>query len=172
MPAQKLKSQKNRKFGNLSQVKSRRMYQKGLKLLCRYCHAVYNGKAWIPFEKMDPKIIDELKASVCPACHEQMAHLSDGVLHIGGAGVKPHLTEIKGIVMHMAKNAEAKNILDRLERIDEEKGGLTVYTTMNQLAVRMGKAVASAFKGGKLVIKWSRNDKPAEVWWTYDKVKK
>lgn len=168
MPSKKSNTSQRSKTGIFNKKKK----GPNMKLLCRYCHAVYNGKAWIPFEKMDPKIIDELRASVCPACHEQMAHLSDGVLHIGGAGVKPHLKEIKGLVMHMGRNAEEKNVLDRLERIEETRDGITVYTTMNQLAVRMGKAVASAFKGGKLVIKWSRNDKPAEVWWTYDKIKK
>ncbi len=143
-----------------------------LKLLCRYCHAVYDGKGWIPFKKMDPKMIDQLHASVCPACHETMSHLSDGVLHIQGAGVKAHLTDITNLIKKMGKEAEGRNILDRVERVDQDRNGLMVYTTINQLAVKIGKAVASAYKGGKLEIKWSREDKPVEVYWTYDKVKK
>ena len=168
MPASKSKSERTKPFHGFTKGK------KGghLKLLCRYCHAVYNGKGWIAFEKMDPKMIDELRASVCPACHETMSHLSDGVLHIQGAGVKPHLQDIKNLIMRMGKQAEAKNILDRVERIDAERTGIVVYTTMNQLAVRIGKNVASAYKGGKLVIKWSKQDKPVEVYWTYDKIKK
>lgn len=169
MPAKKSKSEP--RSGGASTF-SRSKKGGRLKLLCRYCHAVYEGKGWIPFEKMNPAIIDDLKASTCPACHEINDHVSDGVLHIGGAGVKPHLKEIQGLIAHMGKQAEAKNILDRVERVDAERTGIVVYTTLNQLAVKIGKAVASALKGGKLVIKWSKTDKPAEVWWTYDKVKK
>jgi len=117
-------------------------------------------------------MIDELKASVCPACHETMEHISDGVLHIEGAGVKAHLKDITNLINKLGKEAEAKNILDRVERIDNDPNGMTVYTTVNQLAVKIGKAVSSAYKGGKLDIRWSRQDKPVEVTWTYDKVKK
>ena len=168
MPAKKTKKDSSNKGFSFFKGKKK----SNLKLLCRYCHAVYNGKAWVPFAKMDPKIIDELKASTCPACHEIKDHVSDGVLHISGAGVKAHIKEIKNLVTHMGKMAEAKNVLDRIERIDESKDGLIIYTTLNQLAVRIGKGVSSALKGGKLDIRWSRQDKPVEVYWTYDKVKK
>jgi hypothetical protein len=117
-------------------------------------------------------MIDELKATVCPACHETMDHMSDGVLHIEGLGVKPHLTDITNLIKRMGKEAEERNILDRIERIDSDRNGMSVYTTINQLAVKIGKAVASSYKGGKLDIRWSRVDKPVEVTWTYDKVKK
>lgn len=168
MPARKSKTTPRSKSGVLTKGKK----SSGLKLLCRYCHAVYNGKSWIPFEKMDPKIIDELRASVCPACHEINEHVSDGILNIRGAGVKAHLKDITNLINHMGKTAEARNVLDRVERVDQTRDGLVVYTTLNQLAVRIGKSVASAYKGGKLDIKWSRQDKPVEVTWTYDKVKK
>lgn len=170
MPSHKSKSDFNSKTFGFKNTKNK----KGMstKLLCRYCHAVYDGKGWIPFKKLDPKMIDQLHASVCPACHEINDHLSDGVLHLEGAGVKPHIKDIKNLIMRLGKQAEEKNILDRLERMDDDKNGMTVYTTMNQLAVKMGKAVASAYKGGRLDIQWSKRDKPVEVTWTYEKTKK
>ena len=165
MPANKSKSGRSKQFyGSKKEKKS-----SNLKLLCRYCHAVYDGKGWIAFEKMDPLMIDQLHASVCPACHETMQHVSDGVLHISGSGVKPILQEIKNMIAHMGKQAEAKNVLDRVERVEAERDGIVVYTTLNQLAVRIGKNVASAHKGGKLDIRWSKGDKPVEVYWTFDK---
>lgn len=154
---------------NFSRSSKKDKKKPSTKLLCRYCHAVYDGKGWIPFAKMNPAIIDQLHASVCPACHEIKDHVSDGVLHLAGSGVKAHLQEIKNHIAKMGRQAEAKNILDRVERVDAEGNGLVVYTTMNQLAVRIGKSLASANKGGDLKIKWSRDDKPAEVWWTYSK---
>ena len=139
------------------------------KLICRQCQAVYDGKSWMHFSKMNPAMVDELKISICPACHEKTSHLSDGILHISGSGVKPHWQDIKNLIMNMGKKAEAKNILDRVERIDENQNEMTVYTNKNQLAVIIGKHIASAYKGGKLEIKWSKGDKPVEVKWRYDK---
>ncbi len=143
------------------------------KLLCRYCHAVYENNGWRAFEQLNPQHVDELKMSVCPACHEEKSHISDGILHLSGSGIGPHKEEIKHIVMNMGKSAEAADILNRVERIDENAGDqIVVYTTKNQLAVKIGKKVASAYKGGKLDIRWSKNDKPVEVYWSYNKVSK
>jgi len=139
------------------------------KLLCRECKAVYDGKSWHSFSQLNPRDIDELKMSICPACHEKTGHLSDGVIHLRGSGLQKHLQEIKNLIVHMGMTAEGKDILDRVERIDEEKDGITVYTTKNQLAVRIGKKISDSYKGGKLQIKWSKDDKPVEVLWRYDK---
>ena len=167
MPAKKSKRNPN---NNASFSKWKRPVR--TKLLCRQCQAVYDGKGWIAFKKMDPKMVDQLKMSICPACHEINEYLSDGILHIRGLGVAAHQKEIVNHIIKMGKQAEENNNEDRVERIDEGNGEITVYTTINQLAVRIGKGVASSYKGGKLEIKWSREDKPVEVYWTYDKVKK
>lgn len=139
------------------------------KLMCHECRAVYDGKSWQSFEKLNPKTIDELKISVCPACHESIDHLSDGVLHLTGTGMLANKKEIKNLIMNMAKQAEENNVLDRVERIDEsQKNEMIVYTTKNQLAVRIAKKIAASHKGGKVDIKWSKDDKPVEVKWHYD----
>ena len=140
------------------------------KLLCRHCHAVYENKGWQPFNQLNPQHVDELKMSICQACHEEKNHVSDGILHLSGSGIEPHKEEIKHIVINAGKSAEEDDILDRVERVDDGvKNQITVYTTKNQLAVKIGKKVASAYKGGELNIKWSKNDKPVEVYWSYNK---
>lgn len=167
MPSKKSKSNPNNNASFSKRQKTVRT-----KILCRQCQAVYDGKGWIAFKKMDPKMVDQLKMGICPACHEENDHMSDGILHIRGMGVAAHQKEIVNHINKMGKQAEEKNIEDRVERVDQGRGEITVYTTLNQLAVRIGKGVASSYKGGKLDIKWSREDKPVEVFWTYDKVKK
>lgn len=157
-----------------SRGKTKRYYQdKGrgnerTKLLCHECRAVYDGNIWHPFEQLNPKTIDQLKISICPACHEQIDHVSDGVLHIKGIGIEQHRQEILNIIHNSGKQAEEKDVLDRIERVSEDNE-ITVYTTKNQLAVRIGKKLASAYKGGRLDIKWSKTDKPVDVVWVYDK---
>jgi hypothetical protein len=179
MPAKKVKPLKTAIQNKQGPVQKHRLDRKGLdkrfyqdkrpaylraKLMCRHCRAIYDGKGWQPFEKLDPHMIDELKMSICPACHEQVDHISDGVLHINGPLLTKHKEEIINLLHNTAKLEESRDILNRIERIDQDAPDkLTVYTTKNQLAVELGKKVASAYKGGKLEIKWSKEDKPVEV---------
>src|SRR5581483_3273263 len=108
------------------------------KLMCKYCRAIYDGKGWESFEKLDPRMIDELKMSVCPACHEEHDHLSDGVLHLTGTGMVKHKDEILHLMHNAGELEESRDILNRIERIDQnDSKEMTVYTTKNQLAVEL-----------------------------------
>jgi len=138
------------------------------KLICKECHAVYNGKTWQAFAKTNAKIMDELRVSVCPACHEKIGHISDGILHLSGTGMIKNKKEIKNLIQNTAKREEERDILNRVERIEDNANELIVYTTKNQLAVEIGKKIAAAHKGGKIEIKWSKSDKPVEVHWHFD----
>ena len=140
------------------------------RLICRYCRAIYENNRWQAFEKLNPQHVDELKMSICPACHEEMEHVSDGVVHLSGSAVALHKNEIRNLIANVGKTAEKDDILARIERIDDKaKDQIIVYTTKNQLAVKIAKKVASAYKGGELDIKWSKGDKPVEVYWRCDK---
>jgi NMD protein affecting ribosome stability and mRNA decay len=141
---------------------------KNAKLLCQECHAVYDGKSWQAFEKTNTKIMDELRASICPSCHEKIGHISDGVLHLSGTGMVKNKTEIKNLIQNTAKREEERDILNRIDRIEESPNEMTLYTSKNQLAVEIGKKIAAAHKGGKIEIKWSKGDKPVEVHWHFD----
>jgi len=138
--------------------------------ICRYCNAVYEEKHWKPFMKLNPAHIDKLTKTVCPACHEQRAHVSDGVLHITGSFLQNHSKEIMGIILNTEAREGQRNILNRIERIETRPDSITVYTSKNQLAAEIGKKIDNAYKQGKLTIKWSRsgNDKIAEVFWHKD----
>ena len=137
-------------------------------LICKYCNAVYQNKRWIPFEKLDPTFIDQLKKGVCPACHLQQNHLSDGVVHLTGKMVGLHKEEIKNLLHNIAQKEEARDVENRLERMEETDETITLYTSKKQLATEMGKHVDDAYKGGTLEIKWSKEDKPVEVRWHHD----
>ncbi len=137
-------------------------------LICKYCHALYQEKRWQSFENLDTKFIDQLHKTVCPACHMEKNHISDGVLHLTGVGVIKNLAEIKKRIENVAAMEEKRDILNRIERIEETKNGLTIYTAKNQLAVELGKKISEDHKGGALDIKWSKGDKVAEVTWKKD----
>lgn len=138
-------------------------------LICKYCNAVYEKNHWDHFENLKPEFIDKLKQTVCPACHEERNHVSDGVLILTGTFIKPNAAELQHQIINMAKNAEVKDILNRVERIElNSKNQLIIYTTKNQLAHKIGKALASAHKGGNLVLKWGKGEKALEVIWHKD----
>ena len=136
--------------------------------ICIYCNAVYEKKRWITFDKLNVKHIDNLEKSVCPSCHEKKNHVSDGVLQLSGKFLANHLMEINGIIVNTEAKEMKRDLMNRIERLDLYPGLVTVYTAKNQLAVEIGKRVSSAYKGGKLDIKWSKNDKPVSVKWHKD----
>ncbi len=137
-------------------------------LICKYCHAIYQDKHWQAFENLDPKFIDELKQSVCPACHLEKNHLSDGVVHLTGNIISWHGTDIKNRIENIGDAEIKRDIMNRIERIEETEDRITVYTTKNQLAVEIGKKISDDHKGGTLDIKWSKGDKAVEVTWKKD----
>lgn len=138
-------------------------------LICKYCNAVYTEKHWKPLKDLDPKYIDKLHKVVCPACHEQKNHVSDGILHLSGSTLSEHHEEIKNIIHNIEEKEKNRDILNRIERIEEKStDAMIIYTSKNQLAVELGKKVSDAYKGGKLDIKWSKGDKPVEVYWHKD----
>ncbi len=171
------KSQKNasnttkqaQKFHSSNKSRTKKVSSdKSTKILCKECHAVYDGKSWKAFEKSNPRVLDRLHVGICPACHEEIDHLSDGVLHLSGTGFVKNKSEIKNLIKNTAKREEERDILNRVERIEDLRNEMVVYTTKNQLAAELGKKIAAAHKGGKLEIKWSKNDKPVEVKWLFD----
>jgi hypothetical protein len=141
-------------------------------LICKVCKAIYQDKYWQPFAKLNPKNVDKLKQSVCPACHSKRAMASDGVLHLSGTFLKNHNKEIMGIILNTEAKENKRDVLNRIERIEYRGAEIIVYTGKNQLAVEMGKKVSSAYKGGELSIKWSKDDKPADVKWHKDEINK
>jgi hypothetical protein len=58
--------------------------------------------------------------------------------------------------------------MNRVERLDSGADEITAYTSKNQLAAEIGRKLDRAYKGGKLEIKWSKDDKPVDVTWHKD----
>ncbi|MFC1749817.1 BCAM0308 family protein [Pseudomonadota bacterium] len=140
--------------------------KKGKILICKHCNAVYDNKGWKHLEDLDPSHVDDLKKSVCPACHASKNHTSDGVVHLSGDFFIAHKEEILNTINNLADQAEERDVLNRIERIEHtDEGEMIIYTTKNKLAMEIGKHVADAFKGGDLDIQFSKDDMPVEVRW-------
>lgn len=130
---------------------------------------IYEEKHWQPLSKLDPAHVDRLLEGKSPATIMKERHVCDGVLHLSGTFVQKHKDEILGTIKKCDSLAKSRDILNRVQSIDHSGPmALTIYTSKNQLAVRIGKKIAQSFKGGALKIHWSKQDKPVELWWHKD----
>lgn len=140
--------------------------------LCKRCHAVYFDEHW----HTSPKLYEQYKGGIgvredlCPECTWIKAGLA-GIVNYEGEVLLKNLTdaEMKADVIRQVRSIGRRAFLrdpeDQIIKIEDQGASVRVTTTENQLAVSIGKQVAQAHKGGKLEIKWSREDKPARVVW-------
>jgi len=155
----------------------------GLKL-CTRCDAVWYDAHWHTAPNLAAALKAKRKAGkpakdvFCEECRYVMYGPADpksalfaGELTLDGlldASVK---AKVLATVRAVAKRASKRDSQDRIVDIDDRGERVVVTTTKNQLAAALGKAVDSAFKGGKLRIVWSSDDLPARVHWKSKEVK-
>lgn len=118
----------------------------------------------------DEKNIDrkQLKFKTCPACQMKKDKSFEGevIINLSGKGAAA-----KNEILHLIKNtddqARFRDTLDRVLWTQDSGNEIHIFTSENQLAVMIGKKLDSAFKGGKLGIKYSHQEDPIRVHWQY-----
>lgn len=139
---------------------------------CKRCHAVYFDEHW----HTSPKLYEQnrrrtgVREDLCSECTWIKAGLA-GIVNYEGEVLLKNLTdaEMKVDVIRQVRSIGRRATLrdpeDQIIKIEDRGVIVRVTTTENQLAASIGRQVASAHKGGKLEIKWSREDAPARVVW-------
>lgn len=146
--------------------------------LCGRCGAVWYDGHWHDAPRLAAtlkarrKAAKPVKEMLCIECHyavhgpaDPKHALFEGQLTLDGLVDPKEKSAILKTVRNMAKRAQKRDPEDRIIAIDDRGERVIVTTSENQLAVGLGKAVAAAFKGGKLRIAWSSDDLPARVFW-------
>lgn len=108
------------------------------------------------------------RTTTCPACVQAEGGIPCGFVHLGGAFFAAHRQEIERLLRKEADRAAEDNPLARV--MDWESGGdskLTVTTTTEHLAQRLGHALEKAF-GGEVHYDFSHENKLARVSWHRD----
>jgi len=129
---------------------------------------IYQGKHWQKLENLNPGLVDKIKKGEAPVTKMIKANVCDGILKISGDFTRVHEDEILNTIQNSGKLAEARNSMNKIEKIDTAGDSIIVYTVKNQLAVTIGKKLDKSFKGGNLEIIWSKEDQPVEVHWHKD----
>ncbi len=106
--------------------------------------------------------------TVCPACKQIRNGEPRGFVYLDGAFLDAHHDEIEQLLRNEAHRAAQDNPLGRV--MDWKRGEgrkLTVSTTTEHLAQRLGHAVEKAF-GGNVHYDFSHENKLARVSWRRD----
>lgn len=99
---------------------------------------------------MDPKQIEE-----------------GGVLKLSGKFLLDHEAEIVNLIKHEGRLAEEENPAHKVSKIEKVNGGIVAEITNQRLAMHIGKAISSAYKG-EHEYKMLKGEKFVEVLWKRD----
>ena len=136
---------------------------------CGTCGAVYRDRRWVAAasgpdgEAPSPSP----RRTTCPACLRQASGSARGYLYLEGAFLELHRDEISRLLENEEERAVADNPLGRIMTWDQKGGRLTLTTTTEHLAQRLGHALEKAF-GGSIRYRFGHEDKLARVWWRRD----
>jgi hypothetical protein len=140
--------------------------------ICEKCGAIYKNRHWtaksgIPMpERLE--IRAKAAATICPACKQIANHIVGGYTSLSGAFFQKHRAEIEHLVKNEAKKALEDNPLSKIVKwVDDVDGEVTVETTTEHLAQRLGHAVKKAYDGD-VTYDFSHENKVARVHWHRD----
>lgn len=144
-------------------------------LVCADCGAVYSGRRWSVAEAPRKNVLQKnwhpAEATRCPACKQQQEGIPGGFVYLEGGFLTAHREEIERLLRNEAERAAVNNPLARIMQMMKEETGaegrLTVTTTTENLAQRLGRALERAFDG-EVRYDFSHENKLARVYWRRD----
>jgi len=128
--------------------------------LCKGCGLFYHNKRW-QLEAIHAKPSCEV---LCPACQRMEDHNPAGVVTLSGPYLASHKTEILNTIRHEEAKSREKNPIGRIMEIKEEGGQITVTTTEDKLAQKLGREVYKSQRG-ELHYQWSHDQNMVRVDW-------
>jgi hypothetical protein len=140
--------------------------------VCEFCGAIYVNRRWSSASLHPATQRHEhwrpAQTTICPACVQISTGEPRGFVYLDGAFVDAHTEEIQQLVLNESKRALEDNPLARI--MDWKRGDghkVTIATTTEHLAQRLGHAVQKAF-GGNADYDFSHENKLARVSWQRD----
>jgi hypothetical protein len=135
---------------------------------CEKCEAIYVNRRWTSAHSGTDERHKHWRPTlltVCPACTRISTGEPRGFVYLDGGFFVVHHEEIEQLLRNEAERAGEDNPLARImEWKRDEKHKLTVTTTTEHLAQRLGHALEKAF-GGRAYYDFSHENKLARVNW-------
>lgn len=141
-------------------------------VMCSDCKSVFFDKAWHHLMDEDKHFSAEkdtnIKFAVCPACNMLRNKMFEGEIVIKlnplaeNAIIK---NDVLGAIKNSDEMARERDPMDRILWTEDNGDEIKIYTSENQLAVKIGKKLDSSFPGGQLKIEHSHGEDLIRVWW-------
>ena len=140
--------------------------------VCGLCGAVYINRRWTAADTErgtgEPEHWRPANVTTCPACVQAQGGVVSGYVYLEGAFLIAHRDEIESLLRNEAARAAEDNPLGRIMLWKENGDGkLTLSTTTEHLAQRLGHALEKAYDG-KVEYDFSHENKLARVTWKRD----
>jgi NMD protein affecting ribosome stability and mRNA decay len=139
--------------------------------VCRACQATRIKRRWT---KGDGSSLSgkghpgPAQMTLCPACKQASTGEPRGLVFVGGAFFTAHTDEIENLLRNEVKRAAEDNVLARIMDWKKEDGPkLSITTTTEHLAQRLGHALNKAFDGD-VKYDFSHENKIERVSWHRD----
>jgi NMD protein affecting ribosome stability and mRNA decay len=134
--------------------------------VCTGCKAIYKNKRWYMEEDETAKISREMAENevVCPACQRIHDDNPAGIVTFAGDYLVDHEVEILNTIKNEAEKARNKNPLARIMEIRQEGNVMTIRTTDDKLAQKLGRNIYKAHSGS-LEYQWSKDNNFVRVNW-------
>lgn len=138
--------------------------------VCENCGAIYANRRWTTANEEVVKVSSKRwrpsQMIVCPACKQKRTGEPRGFVYLDGAFFVAHHEEIEQLLRNETQRAAEDNPLARvMEWKRDDRHKLTVSTTTEHLAQRLGHALKKAF-GGTTHYNFSHENKLARVNWS------
>jgi NMD protein affecting ribosome stability and mRNA decay len=135
--------------------------------ICTGCKALYWNKRWYLDENESTKLsLDMVKNEViCPACQRVQDNNPAGIVTFRGDYLVEHENDILNAIKNTEEKSRSKNPLARIMEIRKEGNLLTIMTTDDKLAQKLGRDIHKAHSGS-LEYKWNKEDSFVRVNWS------
>ncbi len=135
--------------------------------ICKKCGMFYLDKRWTFDEAESRRLSGESAVTkvLCPACQRMADDNPAGVVTLSGSYLLEHENDILNMIKRTEARSRTKNPLGRIMEINQEGNVLTISTTEDKLAQKLGREVYKAHKG-ELHYSWSHDLHFVRVNWT------
>ncbi|WP_457640027.1 BCAM0308 family protein [Persephonella sp.] len=128
--------------------------------VCERCGVVFHDGI---FQWIEPPPAEAARM-LCPACRRIEDRYEGGIAVLEGEFLSSHKDEILNLIKNVEEEEMAYRPLERIIEIKDEGNKLTITTTYEHLARRIGEAVHKAYKG-KLNFQYPEGTKYIRVHW-------
>jgi NMD protein affecting ribosome stability and mRNA decay len=118
-------------------------------LICPACHAVSVEKRWFVDEAKYAELQNrsDVRHTLCPGCWRIARRIYEGDVLLRSPLLVEHKADVLNLIYNEEERARADNPLSRLAYIDDRGDEISILTTTEFLAERIGKAFQKAYDG-------------------------